>query len=197
MPRETRTLAATDMLPLAEWAGIRVAHRKTLSTRKKNRRLSVGPHATLYFENWDTMWYQVQEMLWIEKGGDAQLPDELAAYNPLIPDGQELTATLMFEIADENQRRVILGQLGGVETHISISIGGDKVIAVPEDDVERTTADGKASSVHFLHFPMSPAQIGAFGDGSVDVLLRIDHPNYGHAAIISGSVREELAGDFA
>jgi hypothetical protein len=197
MPRETRDLTAEDMLPLSAWAGQRVAHRKALSERKKNRRLSVGPYATLYFENWDTMWYQVQEMLWIEKGGPDQLPDELAAYNPMIPNGSDLSTTLMFEISDENKRRVILGQLGGVEETISISVGGEKVMAVSEQDLERTTADGKTSSVHFLHFIFTPAQIAAFRDGGTDVMLRIDHANYGHAALITGAVREELAADFA
>jgi hypothetical protein len=196
MPRLTRDLTAADMLPLSEWASQRVAHRKALSERKKNRRLSVGPYATLYFENWDTMWYQVQEMLWIEKGGDAQLPDELAAYNPMIPNGAELSATLMFEISDEAKRATVLGQLGGVEDHISISLNGDRVAAVSEADLDRTKSDGKTSSVHFLHFPLTPAQIAAFNDPSTDVMLRIDHPNYGHAALVTGAVREQLSGDF-
>ncbi len=196
MPRTTRTLDASDFMPLSDWAGMRKDHRKALSDRKKNRRLSVGPYATLYFENWDTMWYQVQEMLWIEKGGDAQLPDELAAYNPMIPNGAELSATLMFEISDEGKRAIVLGQLGGVEDHISITIGTERVAAVSEADLERTKADGKTSSVHFLHFPFTAALIAAFRDPASDVMLRIDHPNYGHAALITGAVRDELAGDF-
>jgi Protein of unknown function (DUF3501) len=197
MPLTTRTLDASDFMPLSDWAGQRKDHRKALSARKKNRRLSVGPYATLYFENWDTMWYQVQEMLWIEKGGDAQLPDELAAYNPMIPNGSELSATLMFEISDEAKRAIVLGQLGGVEDHITISIGADRIAAVSEADLDRTKADGKTSSVHFLHFPFTAAQISAFRTPGTDVMLRIDHPSYGHAAIISGAVRDELAGDFA
>lgn len=196
MPRETRTISEADILPLAEWSKIRKDHRKSLSERKKSRRVAIGPHAVLLFENWDTMWYQVQEMLWIEKGGAEQLPDELAAYNPMIPQGAELTATLMFGIPDETKRRLILGQLGGVEETISISIGGDRVKAVAETDLDRTTADGKTSSVHFLHFPFTPGQIAAFRAGG-DILVRIDHPNYGHAAILSDAVRAELAGDFA
>jgi hypothetical protein len=195
MPREARTISAADILPLSEWAALRVDHRKALSERKKNRRLSVGPHATLYFENWDTMWYQVQEMLWIEKGGAEQLPDELAAYNPMIPNGSELTATLMFEIPDENKRRIVLGELGGVEDCISLSIGGERVLATYENEVERTTADGKASSVHFLHFALSDAQRAAMRDGGQELMVRIDHPNYGHAAIASDAVRAELVGD--
>jgi Protein of unknown function (DUF3501) len=196
MPRTTHDLTATDILPLSEWATQRVAHRKALSERKKNRRLSVGPYATLYFENWDTMWYQVQEMLWIEKGGDAQLPDELAAYNPMIPNGLELSATLMFEISDEAKRAIVLGQLGGVEDHISISIDGERIVAVSEADLDRTKSDGKTSSVHFLHFPFTSDQVAALRNPVTEVMVRIDHPNYGHAALVLGPVRDELGGDF-
>jgi hypothetical protein len=196
MPRSSNTITETDILPLAKWGQQRVAHRKALSERKKNRRVAIGPHATLYFENWDTMWYQVQEMLWIEKGGAEQLPDELAAYNPLIPQGQELVATLMFGISDELKRRTILAQLGGVEAALSISISGERVQAVSNEDLDRTTQDGKTSSVHFLHFPFTTAQIEAFRSGG-DILVRIDHANYGHAAIMGDAVRAELAGDFA
>lgn len=196
MPREHRTLTEADILPLAEWAKIRVAHRKALSERKKNRRVAIGPHATLLFENWDTMWYQVQEMLWIEKGGPEQVPDELAAYGPMVPQGSELTATLLFGISDEAKRRAYLAELGGVETHVSISINGDRVMAVAEEDLDRTTADGKTSSVHFLHFPFSSEQVAAFRRGG-DLLVRIDHPRYGHAAILNEAVRSELLGDFA
>jgi Protein of unknown function (DUF3501) len=197
MPRQTRTLTNTDFLPLSEWAGLRKDHRKALSERKKSRRLSVGPYATLYFENWDTMWYQVQEMLWIEKGGEAQLSDELAAYNPMIPNGYDLSATLMFEISDEEKRRTLLGQWGGIEHLITISLGGERVKAVSEQDLERTTEEGKTSSVHFLHFPFTASQITAFRDANTDVMVRIDHPNYGHAALVTGNVRAELSGDFA
>jgi Protein of unknown function (DUF3501) len=196
MPRTTCSITEADILPLTEWAQVRVAHRKALSERKKNRRVAIGPHATLYFENWDTMWYQVQEMLWIEKGGAEQLPDELAAYNPMIPQGSDLSATLMFGISDELKRRTILAQLGGVEETLSISIGGDRVKAVSEEDLDRTTADGKTSSVHFLHFPFTAAQIEALRDPASDVLIRIDHASYGHAAIVGDAVRAELLGDF-
>jgi Protein of unknown function (DUF3501) len=197
MPRETHAITEADILPLDVWATQRVAHRKALSERKKNRRVAIGPHATLYFENWDTMWYQVQEMLWIEKGGAAQLPDELAAYNPMIPQGSELSATLMFEIVQEDKRRVILAQLGGVEETITISVGGDRVKAVAEQDLDRTTEDGKTSSVHFLHFPFTADQIAKFRQGDTDILVRVDHPNYGHAAIVGDGVHKELAADFA
>jgi hypothetical protein len=196
MPRETHDITAADILPLAIWGAQRKAHRKALSEVKKSRRVAIGPHATLYFENWDTMWYQVQEMLWIEKGGDAQLPDELAAYNPMIPNGTELSATLMFEVPDENKRRVVLAQLGGVEERVTISIDGERIAAVSEADQDRTTKDGKTSAVHFLHFPFTATQIAAFCNASNEVMVRIDHPNYGHAAIMGDAVRAELSGDF-
>jgi Protein of unknown function (DUF3501) len=197
MPREAYSITEADVLPLPIWGTQRVEHRKALSLRKKDRRVSVGPHATLYFENWDTMWYQVQEMLWIEKGGAEQLPDELAAYNPLIPNGSELTATLMFEIPDEGKRRAILSQLGGVEDTITLNVGGVRIQATYEDDVDRTTAGGKTSSVHFLHFPLSAEAKAAFRDAGQEAMIRIDHPHYGHAAIISGAVRAELIGDLS
>jgi Protein of unknown function (DUF3501) len=196
MPRETHNITAADILPLPLWGAQRSQQRKAISDLKRHRRVSVGPHATLYFENWDTMWYQVQEMLWIEKGGAEQLPDELAAYNPLIPNGAELSATLMFEIPEETKRRRILGELGGIEENISISIAGDHIAAVAEQDLERTKADGKTSALHFLHFPFTTAQIAAFRDGGNEVMMRIDHPNYAHAGIVGDAVRAALGEDF-
>jgi hypothetical protein len=197
MPRESCMITETDILPMPLWGEQRVKHRRDLSDVKKNRRVAVGPHATLYFENWDTMWYQVQEMLWIEKGGAAQLPDELAAYNPLIPNGAELVATLMFEVPDEVKRARILATLGGVEETVTIAIAGDRIAAVSEVDLDRTTAAGKTSAVHFLHFPFTASQIVAFRDPANEVLIRVDHPEYGHAAIIGPAVRAELSEDFA
>jgi Protein of unknown function (DUF3501) len=143
------------------------------------------------------MWYQVQEMLWIEKGGAAQLPDELAAYNPLIPQGSELVATLMFEIPDEVKRARILATLGGIEETVSIAFATHRIMAVSEGDLDRTTAAGKTSAVHFLHFPFTGEQVIAFADSANELLFRIDHPQYGHAAIVATDVRAELLGDFA
>jgi Protein of unknown function (DUF3501) len=200
MPRESHDITTADILPLPIWGEQRKAQRTAISELKRNRRVSVGPHATLYFENWDTMWYQVQEMLWIEKGGDAQLPDELAAYNPMIPQGDELSATLMFEIPDETKRRRILAELGGIEENVSISIAGmlgsERVAGIAEVDLDRTTADGKTSAVHFVHFAFTAAQIAAFRDPENEVMIRIDHANYAHAGIVGSAVRAALAEDF-
>jgi hypothetical protein len=197
MPRDTRTITAEDIMDLAIYETIRPEKREEAILRKKFRRVSVGPHVTVTFENWDSMWLQVQEMLRIEKGGAEQLVDELAAYNPMIPDGRELTCTLMFEIDDPVIRNRTLGQLGGVEDHIYLSVGGERIDAVPEGDVERSNAAGKASSVHFLHFPFTDAQVAAWKSGEGQVLFGIDHPHYGHIAMIGDDVRRELARDFA
>ena len=126
---------------------------------KKNRRISLGPYATFYFESYETMLAQVQEMLYIEKGGDEQLNDELTAYNPLIPNGTELIATLMFEIDNPISRAAFLSKVGGIENNVFMKIDGEKVKAVPEEDVDRTSPDGKASSVQFIHFKLNDTQI--------------------------------------
>src|SRR5262249_8486066 len=148
-------ITAADVLPLAEYQKVRAERRRAITELKRTRRLEVGPFATFYFENFATMLHQVQEMLYIEKGGEAQLPDELAAYNPLIPKGRELVATVMFEIEDPGRRTRILATLGGVEHTAFIRCGGETIKAQAEDDQERTREDGKASSVQFLHFPFT------------------------------------------
>ncbi len=143
------------------------------------------------------MLHQVHEMLFIEKGGDAQLEDELRAYNPLIPSGRDLVATMMIEIEDADRRGRVLGQLGGIEATISISVGGETIKAVPEGDVERTTPDGKTSSVHFLKFPFTATAIAAFRTPGARAVLAIGHSNYDHMAALPEPVRAALAEDFA
>ena len=192
-----RKIEASVILPLTEYAPQRPERRKRISEIKKNRRLEVGPFATFYFESYDTMLHQVQEMLYIEKGGDAQLPDELAAYNPLIPQGAELVATVMFEIDDPVRRARVLGMLGGIEHKAFIKVGNDVVRGVAEDDQERSREDGKASSVQFMRFPFTAAQIAAFKSGQGDVVVGFEHEHYGHMAIMPAAVRQARAQDFA
>jgi len=103
----------------------------------------------------------------------------------------------MLEIEDADQRARVLARLGGIEDHVAIRIGGERVMAVAEDDVERTNAAGKTSAVHFFHFPFTAAQIAAFRDPATELLMEIAHPNYGHIAIINEAMRAELARDFA
>jgi hypothetical protein len=142
------------------------------------------------------MLFQVQEMLLVEKGGLAQVPDELAAYNPLIPQGDELVATVMFEIQDELRRANLLARLGGVEDGFFLQIGLDRILGVPEGDIERTRDDGKTSAVHFLHFPITPAQQALFRDPGTTIMIGSDHENYAHLAVLSPATRAELSRDF-
>ena len=189
-------ITRADILAMDEFAKLRRARRRTLAELKRNRRIAVGPHATFSFECYETMWMQVHEMLFIEQGGEEQIAGELAAYNPLVPKGRELVATLMFEIGDEGERRRFLGKLGGVEECIELAVGGHTIRAVAEADIERTTAAGKASAVHFVHFPFSEAQIARFRDPETRVSVAITHPRYGHAAIMPPEMRAALAQDF-
>lgn len=192
-----RQITRADILPPADYARERKALREAVVAAKKRRRVEVGPVATFYFENYQTMWHQVHEMLFIEKGGDAQIADELAAYNPLIPQGSELVATMMLEIPDPVVRARTLAKLGHIERHIFFEIAGARVSAVAETDVERTKEDGKTSSVHFIRFPFSAGQIAEFRKEGARIVLGLDHPEYGHMAVLPEPVRAALAGDFA
>ena len=197
MPLDTRTITHDDILPLDVYETIRPEKRQDNVLRKAFRRLSIGPAATIIFENWDSMWWQIHEMLRVEKGGDEQIADELLAYNPMVPDGHELTATLFFEVDDPSKRAVFLADLGGVEDYIFIDVAGTRVAATSEADVERTRQDGKASAVQFLHFPFSAQAIAKFKSNTGTVTVGIDHPSYGHIAVLGAKARRELAGDFA
>ena len=197
MPEAQRKITPQDLLSIAEYDSRRQTLKANLIPIKRNRRIEVGPFATFYFENYATMWLQVQEMLRIEKGGAEQIPGELAAYNPLIPQGDELIATLMLEIEDANRRHNILLTLGGIEESVFLEIGGEMVHATPTEYDDRTTADGKTSSVHWLRFKLTPQQIARFRDQSERVVLGLSHPNYGHMAVMGSQTRAALAGDFA
>lgn len=192
-----RKIDASMIIPLAEYTGQRAERRKRIAEIKKNRRLEVGPFATFYFESYDTMLHQVLEMLFIEKGGAEQLVDELAAYNPLIPQGSELVATVMFEIDDPLRRARVLATLGGVEQRAFIRINGATVRGVAEDDQERSREDGKASAVQFIRFSFTAAEIAAFRGTEGDVVVGFDHPAYGHMAVMPAAVRLALSADFA
>lgn len=196
-PAPRREITRADLMPMADYAKIRREHRRNLVQLKRKRRLHIGPHVSLYFENYDTMWAQVQEMLFIERGGEDQVAGELAAYNPLIPQGGELVATMMIEIEDEGVRRRTLASLGHIEEAISLNFAGHKITAVPEADLDRTTEEGKTSSVHFLHFAFTPAQIIAFRTPQAQIVAAITHPHYGHMAILPEDSRAALAQDFA
>ena len=196
MYRTGRQLTRADILPLDVYAQIRRQRRRHISEIKKHRRLEVGPFANFYFESLDTMWQQIQEMLYIEKGGEAQIDDELDAYNPLIPQGGELVATVMFEIDDPARRARELTRLGSIEDHAFMEVGGERIRGKPDQTRENTSPEGKASSVQFLRFPFTPAQIAAFREPGAQIMLGFDHPNYGHIALMTDPVRAALARDF-
>ena len=186
-----------DIMDMDDYATVRKERRRNITKMKTDRRVTLGPDATFYFESYDTMWHQIHEMLYIERGGEEQIVDELAAYNPLIPKGRELIATLMFEIDEPERRESVLAGLGGVEETACLNLGGKVILAEAEADVDRTSADGKASSVQFLHFPFSDDDVALFGDPLVKVVLAIEHEKYPHMTILSEATRAALQGDFA
>jgi hypothetical protein len=189
-------ITRADIVPPEAFAAERPEFRRRLIPVKRKRRVEVGPFATFYFENYDTMWLQVQEMLHIEKGGEAQIEGELEAYNPLIPQGRELIATLMFEIEDPVRRNAVLLTLAGIENCIFMGVAGQRIKAVPTEYEDRSTPDGKTSSVHWVRFVFSPEEIAWFKCGEGRVVLEIAHSGYSHIAVISPETRAELAKDF-
>ena len=197
MPKEKREIQKSDIMPLDAYIKDRKELRKNIVNFKKNRRVALGPYATFYFESYETMLAQVQEMLYIEKGGDEQLHDELIAYNPLIPNGKELTATLMFEIDNPISRATFLGKVGGIEEMVFMKINGETVKAVPEEDVDRTSAEGKASSVQFIHFNFTDEQIQKFKSSDVNIELGVDHREYSHTTKLSKENITSLSADFS
>ena len=197
MPADQRLITPADLIPDADYARQRRERRLALLPTKRLRRIELGPVCTVHFECYDTMLFQVQEMLLTEKGGAEQVPDELAAYNPLIPQGSELVATVMFEIDDPVRRETTLARLGGVEDCFFIQIGSERAMGVPEGDVERTREDGKTSSVHFLRFPLTPEQVARFRDPATQILVGCAHEAYSHLAGLTPATRAELAKDFA
>ena len=190
-----RSISRSDLMSLEAYRAIRKEKRAELVAKKRNRRMEVGPVATFHFENFETMWLQIQEMLYIEKGGEAQIDDELRAFAPLIPNGRELVATVMFEIDEPNRRKNFLAKLGGIEETVFLRFAGETVKGVPEADVDRTNAAGKASSVQFIHFPFTAAQVAKFRQPDTEVVLGFLHPAYGHMSVMPEATRAALAGD--
>ena len=197
MPADLRKITPDDLIPDAEYAKLRKDRRAELLPVKRLRRIALGPFCTVYFECYETMLFQVQEMLLTEKGGAAQVPDELAAYNPLIPQGRELVATIMLEIDDPVRRERALARLGGVEHRFFLQVGGERVAGAPEGDQERTREDGKTASVHFVRFPLAERHLGLFRDPAASLMVGCDHEGYAHLAVLSPATRAELSRDLA
>ena len=196
MNKQAKEVTKADLIPADEYAKNRKAYRKEIVNYKKDRRVALGPYANFYFESYETMKAQIQEMLHIEKGGEEQLKDELAAYNPLIPKGKELVATLMFEIDNPLSRAEFLNNVGGIEEKVFLKIGNEIIKSIPEQDVDRTSAEGKASSVQFIHFEFSDEQIKKFKDMSTEVIIGVEHEMYAHTVKLTKNNKQALALDF-
>ena len=185
-----------DIMDMAEYGAIRKERRRSLIEKKKLRRIAIGPDATAHFEDYDSMWLQVHEMLYIEKGGEEQIGEELAAYNPLIPKGRELVCTVLFEVDDPDRRAQFLAGLGGIEETMFVGVDGEEVAGKAEEDMDRTTAEGKASAVQFVHFPFTDAQVEAFRRPGAEIVVGFKHPGYGHMVKLTDETRAALAADF-
>lgn len=189
-------ITEADILPLDVFSNIRSEKRREILDIKKNRRVPLGPDVTIYFENYQTLLWQIHEMLYIEKGGDEQIQDELTAYNPLVPQGQELVATVMIEIDNPQRRSEALSQLGHFENSLVMRFGPHTIHGKPEEDLDRTNEKGKTSSVHFIHWPMTQEQIQTFCQPGNDVIIECTHPKYSQKTILPEAVRLSLSGDF-
>jgi hypothetical protein len=190
-------ISKEDLISIEEFAKVRTQKRESMGEIKKNRRVALGPEASLYFENFDTLWWQIQEMLFIEKGGNAQIEDELLAYNPLMPQGQELVATFMIEINDPIHRAMRLSELGGIEECLFLRFAGHTIKAIPEEDPNRTTESGKTSSVHFVRWTFTFQQIADFSIPFQDVIAEVAHPKFQEKSLLPEPVRLALSKDFA
>lgn len=190
-------LAESDLMSLERYARERDAFRARVIEHKKNRQLAVGPNTTWMFEDRLTIQYQVQEMLRAERIFEAEgIADELAAYNPLIPDGTNWKVTFLIEYPDPEIRKVQLEKLRGIEDRCWIQVKGqEKLYAIADEDLEREN-EVKTSAVHFLRFELAAPMIAALKGGAA-LTAGIDHPEYTHEVAVPGNVRAALVADLA
>ena len=193
---QINTIEKSEILSRDEYKSKRKSLREKMVLRKKFRRVDIGPYVTMYFENKDTIIHQINEMVYIENGGEEQINDEILAYKSLIPDGQELVATVMIEIDNPIKRAEFLAKMGGFEEQISIKVGDQEIKGKAELDVDRTTADGKASSVQFVHFEFEERAIEIIKNHMENVTISINHENYKHSSILNIDTVKELIKDF-
>ena len=190
-------LTRADLFSLEQYAEVRPSFREEVLLHKRNRRLDLGTNAALYFEDFLTMKYQVQEMLRIERIFEADgINEELAAYNPLIPDGSNWKATFMVEFPEVEERRAMLAQLRGIEDRVYVHIADfDRVFAIADEDLERSD-DEKTSAVHFLRFELPAEQVAALKDGA-SLIAGIDHENFQvEVSAVADNIRQSLIADF-
>jgi len=191
-------LSVSDLLSLERYARERAAFRTKVLEHKRARQLAVGPSTTWLFEDRLTIQYQVQEMLRVERIFEPEgIEEELSSYNPLIPDGHNLKATLLIEFPDEHERRRELAKMKGIEDRAWVQVAGhDKVFAIADEDLEREN-DEKTSSVHFLRFEFTPAMISSLRGGA-ELSAGVDHEHYRHViAPVSPATRQALMADFS
>ena len=175
-----KKLTREDLYSLEKYSEIRNDFRSKVMAHKKNRHLCIGPNATLYFEDRLVMHYQIQEIMRAEKIFEIEaINEELEAYNPLIPDGNNWKATFMIEFTDEEKRRVALTKLTGIESKLWLKVDGfNEIVPIADEDLEREN-DVKTSAVHFLRFQLSDEMVEALKLGS-QLSAGIEHPNYSH-----------------
>ena len=187
-------IARESLLTLEAYARERSRMRADVISHKLNRRVQLGGHVTFIFEDEKTIRYQVQEMLRAERAFEGQaIREELDAYNPLIPDGSNFKATMMIEYPDPLERARELARLIGIEDRVSLSVGGEVICAMADEDLDREN-DVKTSAVHFLRFELSVSAVNAVKSGAA-LLLAIDHPNYAFEALLPDHVRASLCMD--
>ena len=191
------TIERSDILSRDEYKSKRKSMREKMVLRKKLRRVDIGPYVTMYFENKDTIIHQINEMVYIENGGEEQINDEILAYKSLIPDGQELVATVMIEIDSPIKRAEFLAKMGGFEEQITIKVEDQVIKGRAELDGDRTTADGKASSVQFVHFEFDEKAVQIIKKYMENVTISIDHENYKHSSVLNVDTVKELVKDFS
>ena len=192
------TLTRSDLWSLEEYASRRQAFRAEVIAHKKLRNIALGPHATLYFEDRLTMRYQIQEMLRVERIFEAaEIEEELASYNPLIPDGSNWKATFMIEYGDVEERKVALATMGGIEQTVWVRVGesGAKVFAYTNEDMERTR-DEKAAAVHFMRFELGDSDIASLKSGE-SLFMGIDHESLPGTYEVAADQRTALMADLA
>ena len=192
------TLTRSDLWSLEEYASRRQAFRAEVIAHKKLRNIALGPHATLYFEDRLTMRYQIQEMLRVERIFEAaEIEEELASYNPLIPDGSNWKATFMIEYGDVEERQVALATMGGIEQTVWVRVGesGAKVFAYTNEDMERTR-DEKAAAVHFMRLELGDSDIASLKSGE-SLFMGIDHESLPGTYEVAADQRTALTADLA
>ncbi len=190
-----KRLTRANLMSLEQYSEQRAAFRQRVMAHKKDRRLALGEHAALYFEDALTIQYQVQEMLRIEKIFEAAgIQEELEVYNPLIPDGSNWKATFMLEYAEVEERRAALAQLVGIEHQVWLQVEGcERITPAANEDLDRSTED-KTASVHFMRFELTPGMIAALKSGA-PLLAGIDHSGYRMETLVPQKVRQALVAD--